>query len=67
MTLPDLAVSLLIQTPDITGFYHWSLFTDRPIPVRHNGETNEDYVRKNWWRLKGKIKEWQETQNAVVV
>lgn len=65
MITPELASSLLSREPDITGFYHWHLFTDKPIPHRHNGETNIDYVRKNWWRLKGKVREWQEAQTAI--
>lgn len=65
MNLPELAAALLTQTPDITGFYHWHLFTDKPVPERHNLESNEDYVRRNWWRLKRKVVEWQEIQKAI--
>lgn len=65
MTLPDLASHLLVAEPDITGFYSWHLFTDKPIPYRHNGECNTDYVRKNWWRLKRKVREWVESQKTV--
>lgn len=62
MSLSETASSLLAGEPNITDFYHWHLFSEKPIPVRHDGETNEAYVKKNWWRLKGKVKEWQESQ-----
>lgn len=64
MNLSETASSLLADGPDIAGFYHWHLFTEKPVPLRHDGETNEEYVRKNWRRLKGKVREWQESQLA---
>jgi hypothetical protein len=65
MTPSELAQSLLAGEPCVTGFYYWHLFTEKPVPARHDGETNEEYVRKNWWRLKGKVREWQESQLAL--
>jgi len=62
MNPSELAQSLLFGEPDIVGFYYWHLFSEKPVPVRHDGETNTEYVRKNWWRLKGKLREWVESQ-----
>lgn len=54
-------------TRDITLFYTWTEMTDKPIPPRNKGETNEEYSKRNWRALKRVAREFltkHETQTT---
>ena len=53
--LANLAQSVLtLDDPnrDFRLFYRWTDLTDRPIPFRHDGESNDEYTKTNWRRLR---------------
>lgn len=60
---PLAARTLIIQTilagpPDIFLFHHYWWLTSKPVPPRHNLQTNDQYVSRNWWRLRKAAEEY---------
>lgn len=43
---------ILTSAPDIYLFKHYHWLTGRAVPPRKNLQTNADYVRKHFWRLR---------------
>lgn len=56
--IPDKEIAQLIldSKPDFTLFYSWYKITDVRVPERPNLQTNEDYLKENWQKLKYRAK-----------
>lgn len=52
MDLKTISAEILSSQPDILKFKYWHLLSDRPIPRRINGQTNKEYLKDHWKKLK---------------
>lgn len=43
--------SILVGPPIIYSFKHYCWLTGKPVPLRRNGETNDQYVKTHWRHL----------------
>ncbi len=47
------AISMILSSaPDILLFKHWHWLTARDIPARKDRETNAEYLKANWQKLR---------------
>jgi len=52
--------SILTSPPDILLFKHWHVLTDRDIPRRKDLETNDQYLKAHWQKLRRYAKLYKE-------
>lgn len=49
---------ILTGPPSIYLFKHYYWLTGKAVPTRRNGQTNDQYVSRHWWRLRRAATEW---------
>lgn len=49
---------ILSSEPSILLFKHWWWLTGKSLPERHNSQTNDQYTRKHWFKLKKAAQNW---------
>ncbi len=63
MTPEDRAIvvtTILHAQPDILLFKHWHWLSRRDVPLRRDRETNAEYLRVNWSKLKRAARAYKE-------
>ena len=59
--------SILKSNGDILLFKHYWWLTGKHVPPRHNMQTNEQYIHRNWFRLKRAAREWKVREPDIVL
>lgn len=56
---------ILGSVGDIYHFrsYHW--LTKKPVPPRHDRQTNNEYISRHWWRLRKAAQEWAKSLDEI--
>lgn len=52
--------TILSSAPDILLFKHWHWLTGRDVPRRMDRETNAEYLKKHWSKLKRAARQYKE-------
>jgi len=53
-------MTILASSPDICLFKHWHWIARRDIPPRKDRETNAEYLKANWGKLKRAARAYKE-------